>query len=372
MSKTSENIPYTKPSITDLEARYTSDASVNGWGNNCYDYIKKFELHFAKHIGTKHALATSSCTGALTLGLVGLGIVPDDEIIVADTNWIATVAPIVHLGAKPVFIDIYEDSWCIDDRLIEAAITKRTKAIIATHLYGNLCNMDAINEIANKHNLAVIEDSAEAIGAQYKGKRAGSMGNFGVFSFHGTKTITTGEGGMLVTNDSQLYQKVLTLNNHGRNSLQPKQFWADELGFKFKMSNIQAALGCAQLERIDELTSRKREILHKYKELTRHIPGLKMNVETFDCINGAWMPTAVFNPSMNVTREYLLQAFRRDNIDARVFFWPLSSLPMFETNLQNVNAYSIPNRAINLPSFHDITNTQIQRVVDVLVYAARN
>lgn len=364
------NIPYTRPSITDLETSYAADAAANGWGEKCYDYIKKFEINFAEYLGVSHAVATSSCTGALTLGLAAMGIGPGDEVIMADTNWVATVSPIIHLGAKPVFIDISSDTWCINEQLIESKINKNTKAIIATHLYGNLCEMDSIVAIAERYGLTVVEDAAEAIGAVYKGKRAGSMGRFGTFSFHGTKTITTGEGGMFVTNDEKLYHKVLCLNNHGRGLQQEKQFWADEVGFKFKMSNIQAAIGCAQLERVEDLTNKKRQILKSYKELTSIIPNMHMNPESSGTINGAWMPTIVFEQGSGITRELLQQKFLELNIDARVFFWPLSSLPMFEPVRENINAFSIPSRAMNLPSFHDITYDQINNVKAAIIEVA--
>lgn len=259
-------IYYTKPSITELEVEYATDAARNGWGDRCYEYIVRFEEVFKKYLGVEYSIATSSCTGALHMGMAALGIGPGDEVILADTNWIATVAPIVHLGAKPVFVDILPDSWCIDPVLAEQAITPRTKAIVATHIYGNLCDMEALLAIEQRHGIPIIEDAAEAIGSVYHGKRAGSMGKFGSFSFHGTKTLTTGEGGMFVTNDPDLYETVLTLSNHGRARGQTKQFWADMVGFKYKMSNIQAAIGCAQMERIEELVSRKREILSYYKE----------------------------------------------------------------------------------------------------------
>ena len=246
-------IPYTKPSITELEIEYAADAARNGWGENCYEYINRFETAFKKYLGVKYAIATSSCTGALHMGMHALGIGPGDEVIMADTNWIATAAPIVHLGAKPVFVDILPDSWCLDPSQVEAAISSRTKAIVAVHLYGNLCEMDQLVAIGERHNIPVIEDSAEAIGSIYRGRRAGSIGKFGAFSFHGTKTITTGEGGIFVTNDLNLYQYVLTLSNHGRSVGQVKQFWPDMVGYKYKMSNIQAAIGLAQLQRINEL-----------------------------------------------------------------------------------------------------------------------
>lgn len=359
-------IPYTKPSITDLEVRYATDAAKNGWGEHCYDYIVRFEEAFRSHLGVKYAVATSSCTGALHMGMYALGIGPGDEVIMADTNWIATAAPIVHLGAKPVFVDILPDSWCIDPSKAEAAITPKTKAIVAVHLYGNLCAMNELLAIGKKYGISIIEDAAEAIGSVYHGKKAGSMGRFGSFSFHGTKTITTGEGGMFVTNDNQLYEKVLTLSNHGRARGQIKQFWSDMVGFKYKMSNIQAAIGCAQMERIGELTDRKREILATYRQSLGDLPGVTMNPEPPGTINGGWMPTVVFATETGIPREKLQAAFAEGNADARVFFWPLSGLPMFEPVQSNVNAWSIPGRAINLPSYHDFAVPQIERVVRIV------
>ena len=361
-----QRIFYTKPSITELEVSYATDAARNGWGDKCYEYINRFEELFKQHLGVQYAIATSSCTGALHMGLAALGVGPGDEVIMADTNWIATAAPIVHLGAKPVFVDILHDSWCIDPAFAEAAITPRTKAIIAVHLYGNLCEIDQLLVLGEKHGIPVIEDAAEAIGSVYHGKRAGSMGKFGTFSFHGTKTVTTGEGGMFITNDEELYEQVLTLSNHGRARGQTKQFWPDMVGFKYKMSNIQAAIGCAQMERIDDLINRKREIFGYYRRNLEKLPGVTMNPEPDGIVNGAWMPTVVFNSETGVTRESLQDRFKHANIDARVSFHPLSSLPMFEKKTSNFVSYDIPERAINLPSYHDMTVLEINRVCDII------
>ncbi len=300
------------------------------------------------------------------MGMAALGIAPGDEVIMADTNWIATAAPIVHLGAKPVFVDILPDSWCINPDLVETAITPRTKAIVAVHLYGNLCDMDRLLAIGQKYGIPVIEDAAEAIGSVYHGKRAGSMGKFGSFSFHGTKTLTTGEGGMFVTNDADLYETVLTLSNHGRARGQTKQFWADMVGFKYKMSNIQAAIGYGQMQRIDELINRKREILRYYKDHLECLDGVSMNPEPEGTLNGAWMPTVVFDDVTGVTREKLQEIFQAENIDARVFFHPLSSLDMFASREENINSWRIPTRAINLPSYHDISNQNLSSVIGCL------
>ena len=362
----SKKIHYTKPSISDLEIKYATDAATNGWGDQCYTYINRFEELFKKHLGMKYAIATSSCTGALHMGMCALDIGLGDEVILADINWIATVSPIVHLGAKPIFVDILKDTWCIDPKKVEAAITSRTKAIVAVHLYGNLCDMDSLLEISKRYNIPIIEDAAEAIGSIYKGARAGSMGLFGTFSFHGTKTITTGEGGIFVTNDSKLYNKVLTLSNHGRDKNQTKQFWSDIIGFKYKLSNIQAAIGCAQMERIKELIQKKKEILSRYKKQLETLDGIQMNPEPEGIINGAWMPTVVFDESTGISREKIKASFDKENIDARVFFWPLSSLPMFDIVDENVTARSISMRAINLPSFHDISNEEIDRICQIV------
>ena len=359
-------ISYTKPSITELEVGYATDAARNGWGEHCYDYIHRFEAQFREHLNVRHAIATSSCTGALHMGMAALDIGPGDEVILADANWIASVSPVVHLGATPVFVDILGDSWCLDPARVAAAITPCTKAILAVHLYGNLCEMDRLLALGERHGIAVIEDAAEAIGSVWHGRRAGSMGRFGAFSFHGTKTLTTGEGGMFVTDDDALYESVLTLSNHGRARGQTRQFWPDVVGFKYKMSNVQAAIGCGQMERVDALTERKRAILRRYKVLLAPYAGVSMNPEPEGTVNGAWMPTAVFAPETGVTRERLQAMFAVESIDARVFFHPLASLPMFGSKPGAPRAADIAARSINLPSFHNMTDDEQQRVVGVI------
>ncbi|MEP6997948.1 MAG: DegT/DnrJ/EryC1/StrS family aminotransferase [Betaproteobacteria bacterium] len=355
-------IYYTKPSITELEIRYATDAATNGWGERCYDYIRRFEALFRDHLDIEYAIATSSCTGALHMGLAALGIGPGDEVILADINWIASAAPITYLGANPVFVDVLPDTWCLDPAKVEAAITPRTKAILAVHIYGNVCDMDSLSAISAKHHIPIVEDAAEAIGSKWRGNCAGSMGIFGVFSFHGSKTLTTGEGGMFVTRDKALYDRVLTLNNHGRAQGESRQFWPERLGFKYKMSNLQAAIGCAQLERIDELLAGKRRIFEYYARHLGDLP-LRMNPEPPGTVNGYWMPTFVVGPGVEFDRDALLAAFAAEQIDGRVFFWPMSMLPMFEAVPANVVSYDIHRRAMNLPSYHDMTETEMSRVV---------
>ncbi|HUL47042.1 MAG TPA: DegT/DnrJ/EryC1/StrS aminotransferase family protein [Steroidobacteraceae bacterium] len=359
-------IRYTMPSITELEVRYATDAAATGWGERCYDYLQRFEAAFKASLSVPFAISTSSCTGALHMGLAALGIGPGDEVILADSNWIASAAPIVHLGAQPVFVDILPDSWCLDPDAVEAAITPRTRAIIAVHLYGNLCDMERLLALGRRYDLPVVEDAAEAIGSVYHGQPAGTLGRFGCFSFHGTKTLTTGEGGMFVTHDAKLYETVLTASNHGRARGERRQFWPEMIGFKYKLSNVQAAIGLAQVERLAELVARKRAIMHGYRERLGALSEVTLNPEPPGTQIGAWMPTAVFSAASGVRREALLQAFAAENIDARVFFYPLSGLPMFTPRPQNRYAWDIPGRAINLPSYHDLSAADQDRVAAVV------
>lgn len=355
-------IHYTKPSITAREVDYATDAATHGWGERCYEYIHRFEALFREHLGIRHAIATSSGTGALHLGMAGLGIGAGDEVILGDINWIASAAPIVHLGATPVLVDVDATSWCLDPVRVEAAITPRTKGILAVHLYGNLCDLDALLDIGRRHGIPVIEDAAEAIGSTWHRRRAGALGAFGAFSFHGTKTVTTGEGGIFVTDDDALYERVLTLSNHGRARGESRQFWPERIGFKYKISNVQAAIGCAQLERIDELVAGKRRVFEHYREALRDLP-LRMNPEPPGTTNGYWMPTIVADLGARMDREALLAAFKADNIDGRVFFWPLSSLSMFTPCPAHEVSHSLSARALNLPSYHDLSDTDMDRVV---------
>jgi len=358
-------IHYAKPSITELEIRYATDAAANGWGERCNVYIQRFETAFREHLGMRYAVATSSCTGALHLGLAALGIGPGDEIILGDINWIASAAPITYLGATPVLVDVLAHSWCLDPERVEAAITPRTKAIMAVHIYGNMCDMNALLALGKKYNLPVIEDAAEAIGSRWQGKRAGTMGTFGTFSFHGTKTFSTGEGGMFVTDDAGLYETVLALNHHGRMPGQPKNFWPEMIGFKYRMSNVQAAIGCAQIERSEELIASKRRIFSYYKQQLHGMP-LTMNAEPEGTTNGYWMPTIMVDEHINFDRDALLSLFKAEQIDAREFFWPLSMLPMFERKLHHTVSYRLHSRAINLPGYYDMSETDLNRVVTVI------
>jgi len=260
------------------------------------------------------------------------------------------------------------DTWCINPKSVEKAITPKTKAIIAVHLYGNLCEMDELRAIAKKHNLYLIEDAAEAMGSEYKGRKAGSMGDVATFSFHGTKTVTTGEGGALIVQSKELYEKLLVLESHGRSPTATKQFWAAKIGYKYKMPNVAAAMGVAQMERVDELVARKREIFKTYKRKLSDIEGLSFNPEKEGTLNSYWMTTVIFSHEMTFSRDDVLKLFNEANIDARVFFYPLSMMPPFERPPLNRNnvSYNLHERGMNLPSYHDITEDDIDRVCGVI------
>jgi perosamine synthetase len=360
-----KNIPINKPSITHSEIENVHDAIVNGWGEKCYDYIYKFEKEFANYQKTDFALATSSCTGAIHLALMAMGVTKDDEVIIPEITWIASAEPILYIGAKPIFVDVLEDSWCIDPNKIVQAITKKTKVIIVVHLYGNVANMDEIIKIAKTHNLLVLEDAAEGLGSEFNGRKCGSIGDAGVFSFHGTKTITTGEGGMMVTNNEFIYKKAKILNDHGRNPEDPenKPYWMRDYGYKYKMSNIEAAIGCAQIERIDKLVFKKREIF-KWYQLELKDLDIRMNIEQEGALNSYWLPTVIFNKDFN--RNEFFKLSRDNGIDIRPFFYPLSSLPMFNLKKENLVAYDIYCRGVNLPSFDDITFDEVKKVCNLV------
>lgn len=343
-----------------------ADAAANGWGAHCYDYIERFQQAFCLELKVPYAIATSSCTGALHMGLAALGIGPGDEVILADSNWIATAAPIVHLGAKPVFVDIKADTWCIDPSAVEAAINSRTKAVVVTHLYGNVCDMNVLLDIARRFDITLVEDAAEAIGSYFQNTAVGTLGRFGCFSFHGSKTICTGEGGMFVTHDQSLFEKVLTLSNHGRSRFQIRQFWPEVIGYKYKISNLQAALGYAQMQRMNELVERKRQILVSYQERLAGIGCIRMNPELPGTRIGAWMPTVVFADESGIEAQTVVKRFQEQQIDGRVFFHPLSSLPMFGSQHHQSVAADIARRAVNLPSFFDMQDWQIDRVSETV------
>jgi perosamine synthetase len=371
----SDRIPVAGPWITEKEIAYVTDAVTNAWYENANVYTKRFEEAFATYVGRRYAISLPSCTSGLHLALLALGIGPGDEVVVPDITWIATAAPISYVGATPVFTDVDRDSWCLTADTLEAALTPRTKAVIVVDLYGNMPDMDAIQRLADRHRVAVIEDAAEAIGSTYKGRPAGSFGVASAFSFHGSKTLTTGEGGMLLTDDETIYQRCLVLHDHGR---QPGDimFRNIEVGYKYKMSSLQAALGLAQLERIDELIARKRAIFAWYRAELGGSNVLTLNSESPDVRNTYWMVTAVFSASLGYRKEDVMKALDEQGMATRPFFDPLSSQPAYAevpgaeaARASNQVAYAIAPYGINLPSALNLSQATVAKVCRRLRYA---
>jgi perosamine synthetase len=366
-------IPVSGPSITAREIAYVTDAVTNAWYSNANIYNDRFEQAFAAHLGVKHAICLPSCTSAIHLSLMALGIGPGDEVIVPDVTWIATSAPISQVGATPVFADIDPVTWCLDPASAEAAVTSRTKAIIPVDLYGGMVDYDRLQALADAHGLAIIEDAAQAIGSEWHGKKAGTCGDIGVFSFHGSKTLTTGEGGMLVTDLDDVRERVNFLRDHGRKPGDRRIFWNTEVAHKYKMSATQAALGLAQLERIDELVSRKRQIFAWYHERLSAIPGLTLNAEPEGTCNSYWMVTVVVDPRLGLTKEALMAELLKADIDSRPYFYPLSGLPAYAHLPQagvaperHPHSYAISPYGINLPSGLNLDESAVGRVCEAL------
>jgi perosamine synthetase len=365
-----ERIPVAGPWITQKEIDYVTDAVTNAWYSNANIYHDRFEKAFANYVGRKYGISLPSCTSGLHLALLSVGVGTGDEVIVPDITWIATSAPISYVGATPVFADIDELSWCLSAESFADRITPKTKAVIIVDLYGNMPDMGAIQEIADKHGIAVIEDAAEAIGSEYKGRKAGSFGEVSTFSFHGSKTLTTGEGGMLVTDSDDIYQRCLFLRDHGRDP-HSKMFWNTEVAYKYKMSSMQAALGLAQLERIEELVIRKRQIFDWYKESLGGFSGINLNHEAEGVKNTYWMVTAILDEKLGVQKPELIERLQEKGIDARPFFNPLSTLPAYQGVLpepqpQNTVSLSLSPFGINLPSALNLTQEQVYYVADSL------
>jgi perosamine synthetase len=367
-----ERIPVAGPSITQKEIDYVTDAVTSAWYGNANVYHERFEKAFADYLGVEHAMTLPSCTSGIHLALLALGVGPGDEVIVPDATWIASAAPITYVGATPVFADMDERTWCLSAESFEACITPATKAVITVALYGNMPDMDAIREIANRRKVPIIEDAAEAIGSEYKGRKAGSFGDVSVFSFHGSKTLTTGEGGMLVTNDAKLFERTQFLRDHGRKP-GDKMFFNHEVAYKYKMSSMQAALGLAQLERIEELLDHKRRAFSWYEEELKGVDGIRLNYQASETKPVYWMVTVIVDPKFNLPKERLMAKMSERNIDCRPFFHPLSSIPAYRDTEQarlarprNHVSYRLSPYGLNLPSSLSLTKETVGVICDNL------
>lgn len=367
-------IPSAGPSITQAEIKLVTEAVTHGWYENRNMHINQFVKEFSEYTGVKYCYPTANCSSAIHLALLGLGIGPGDEVIVPDITWVASVAPIHYVGATPIFADIKEDSWCLSSESFEKLITLRTKAVIVVDLYGNMPDMDKILSIAKKHKIFVIEDAAEAMGAEYKGKKAGSFGDVSTFSFNATKIMIAGHGGMVATNNKKLYEKFEILAHHGMLPYNKKTFWSVEIGYNYLWTNIQAALALAQLRRLDELVNKKRKIFSWYEKRLVRVPGIRLNQEPEGTKSTFWIINAHISSKFKVNKEKLMEEFKKFDIDTRPFFYPVSSQPAYRKYVkgknyrsQNKVSYRISPKIISLPYSLELKESDVEYVCQIFL-----
>jgi len=361
-------IPISRPSIGERETELVLDAVRSGWVSSIGEYVDRLEHDFAKFCGVKHAIAVSNGTTGLHLALAVLGIGPGDEVIVPDLTFVATANAVAYVGATPVLADIDPDSLCIDPASVERKVTARTRAILPVHLYGHPSDMDELTRIAAKSNLRIVEDAAEAHGAEYKSKRVGGLSDCAVFSFYGNKIVTTGEGGVLTTNNGEIAARARHLRDHAMSK--ERRYWHDQLGFNFRMTNLQAALGVAQMERIDEFISKRAQVMDWYATLLDLDEGVRLNREKNWAKSVNWMACLEVNWFDESRREIFMSALKQKGIDTRPYFCTISSMPMYAQDPQPV-AQRKARIGLNLPCFSELTHSDVSRIAREVNQALR-
>lgn len=358
--------PVARPLFEGNELKYVTDALLSGWVSSSGPYISKFEKEFAKFCRVKYAVACSNGTAALHLALLGLGVGPGDEVIVPSLTFIATANAVRYVGAIPVFADVENAYWQIDPAKIDRAITKKTKAIIPVHLYGHPAKMDEILAIAKKNKLFVIEDAAEALGAEVNQKRVGGFGNVGTFSFFGNKIITTGEGGMITTNNLKIAEKIRILRDHGMSK--KRRYFHEVLGYNYRLTNIQAALGLAQLERIEDILKRKIKLAAIYGRYLKGIPFIKLPQKASWAKSVYWMYSICLLPGAPISRDRLINDLKKAGVETRPFFMPIHKQPIYSKYASKslVNTELLSSTGINLPSSIEISEADIKSIVQKL------
>lgn len=359
-------IPVCEPFMTGEELRYVTDCIETNWISSKGRYIGEFEEKFAHYCGCEYGVSTTSGTTALHLALAALRIGKGDEVIVPTFTMIASVFAIIYTGAKPVLVDAEPETWNIDVTGIEEKITRQTKAIMPVHIYGHPCDMAPIMDLARRYGLAVVEDAAEAHGAEYRGRRAGGIGDVGCFSFYANKIITTGEGGMVVTNDAEIAARARSLKDLAFS--RERRYLHGEMAFNYRMTNIQAAIGLAQFERIDELVGRRRNNAHLYNDLLRSVAGVRTPVEKEWARNVYWM-YSVLVEDPRASRDGLMKGLYDMGVETRSFFIPMHQQPVFTgMNLFQGERYPVAEHlsevGLYLPSSSGLTTEQIQSVCE--------
>lgn len=361
-------IPVNEPVITEASKRYVADAMATGWVSSAGPYIDRFEKAFAVYLGRKHAVTVTNGTAALHLALAALGVEQGDEVIIPDFTMVACIDAILYCGATPVLCDVDPETFTIDPKDIERKITKRTKVIMPVHIYGHPADMDPILVLAQKMGIKVLEDSAEAHGAKYHGKFCGSLGDVSAFSFYGNKIITTGEGGMVVTDDDHLAERLRVLKDLAHSP--QKRFWHEEVGFNYRMTNLQAALGLGQMESIEAFLDRKRSMAKRYEDGLRGIPGLRLPVTKPDCKNVFWMYAVLVEKENRLPKNAMREALKAEGIDTRDFFYPLHQMPIAKGCIGYGGPFPVAEdlaeRGLYLPSGLAITDEQIDAVISAM------
>lgn len=357
------HIALAQPHLTGNEYKYLIDAFLSTWISSAGKYITQFEESFSDYCGVKFGVAVSNGTTALHLALAALEIGEGDEVIVPDITFAATINAVIYTGATPVIVDIEEDSWCIDPDEIEKAITSKTKAIIPVHIYGQPCDMGRICDIAIKNNLYIVEDCAEAHGAAWNGQKVGSFGTISCFSFFGNKVITTGEGGMCITNDEQLNEKMRILRDHGMSK--SRRYYHEILGFNYRMTNLQAAIGVAQVERIEDILEWRFKLEGKYREELSKNDSIVMQKNNLpDRYKIPWLVSVLVEEDR---RDGILKKLKENGIDARGFFIPLSEMNVYKEYAKDCrNSRRISRMGINLPTTYEIRDKDIKKIVELI------
>jgi perosamine synthetase len=361
-------IRVASPVIGQTEKRYVDDCLDSGWISSIGDYLKRFEEGFARFCGVKHAIATNNGTTAIHLALVALGIGPGDEVILPTLTYVATANAVRYCGATPVFVDCDEETLNIDVRAIADKITSRTRAIIPVHLYGHPVDMDPILELAAEHNLYVVEDAAEAHGAKYKGKVVGSIGNCATFSFYGNKILTTGEGGMVTTDDDILAAKLRLYRGQGMDP--NRRYWHPVIGYNYRMTNVAAAIGCAQLERIDEALANRKRLAFWYSSGLAKIPGLVLPIQKEYAEHVYWMYTVLLPEASADKRDMVCEILDAHGVETRPVFYPMHVLPPYQEDMARYpKATACAARGINLPTHELLTQDEVAYICEHLEYA---
>jgi perosamine synthetase len=358
----SKYIPVAEPSIGARELEYVTDAVRSGWVSSIGSYVVDFERAIGTACGAAEAVSTSSGTAALHLALAAIGVGPGDEVIVPSLTFIATANAVRYVGATPVFADSDPSHWCIDPADVARCVTARTRAIIPVHLYGHPADMDAITAIARPRGIAIIEDAAEALGTTYRGRPVGSIGDAGVFSFYGNKLITSGEGGMFVTGNKTLADRARLLRDHAMDA--ERRYWHDEIGFNFRMTNLQAALGVAQAERMANFLARKIEIANRYRDGLAGVEGIAMQSEAPWAGSSWWMSTFGVGAAFPVDRDEFARRLLDRGVDTRPAFLPLHIMPPYRTPRVLHTAQRIARRGISLPSGVSLTPDDQSYVIE--------